>query len=265
MFRHNLWFSPDQFIIFALFVAVFVGRGKKFLSSWAPFILLFLGYEALRGINPEHTKIAVNITNIIDLEKALFRSIPTIWLQKIIFNPHNLKSYDFYFSIIYMSHFVAFLSFAFALWWKKNILFQQFTFTILLLSYLAFITFIFFPVMPPWMASEQGYLPHIYRIMYLTTPIYTQPGLNVPTIYSVFSSNNYAAIPSLHSAYPFVILLFSILTKRKILILTSLIYTLSVWFAVVYLGEHYVIDVIIGVIYALVSFKVIHNFAFKKN
>lgn len=256
-FQHNLWISTDHFIVLGLVAAVLIGRGKHFLKDWLPFIIMFLGYEALHGINPEITGAPVNISNVIAWERFLFQSIPTIELQKLFFNSQTITWFDVYLSITYMSHFIGFLFFGFILWYKKHIMFHRFTHTILILSYSAFVTYIFFPVMPPWMASEKKYLPKIERIMYQTTPIYTSPGPQVPTIYNIFSTNKTAAMPSLHAAYPTVIFLFSLAIKNPWFIFLSGTYMLSVWLSVVYLGEHYVVDVIGAIIYAVIAFLIV--------
>ena len=262
--RHNVWLSPDQFLVFALVVAVFLGRGKKFLADWLPFIIMFLGYEALRGINPEITKIPVNITNIIDAERFLFGGIPSVTLQSTFFHPGNLQWYDLGFAIVYMSHFIAFLPFAFYLWVKRHNLFVKFSYTILLLSYLAFITFILFPVAPPWMASEMGFIPKIWGILNSATAQLTIPG-GLPSVYKFFGANKVAAVPSLHASYPLVIFLISLLLKKPLVTLISLIYMLLVWIAIVYLGEHYVVDILAGVIYTIFSFLIIKNLTSRKS
>ena len=71
--------------------------------------------------------------------------------------------------------------------------------------------------------------------------------------------NPVAAMPSLHAAYPWL----SFLALRKYskkLGWFFLPYPILVWFSVVYLGEHYVIDVIAGVVYAQASFWIVNNF-----
>jgi hypothetical protein len=78
------------------------------------------------------------------------------------------------------------------------------------------------------------------------------------SVYSI-SSNDVAAFPSLHAAYPFLAFLFA----RHAFGRTGwlmLAYTACIWFAIVYLGEHWVADIIGGVIYASVSyFAVMHG------
>jgi membrane-associated phospholipid phosphatase len=57
----------------------------------------------------------------------------------------------------------------------------------------------------------------------------------------------------MHSALPFVISLFAIkIWKKKVF--PVLIFPIGVWFSAVYLGEHYVIDVLGGIAYAAVAF-----------
>ena len=68
--------------------------------------------------------------------------------------------------------------------------------------------------------------------------------------------NNVAAMPSLHGAYPMLICLFfwkgSSVRKRVILAA----YPICMAFTLVYSGEHFVIDIFAGWIYAAVTFYV---------
>ena len=66
------------------------------------------------------------------------------------------------------------------------------------------------------------------------------------------SSNDVAAFPSLHAAYPFLAFLFARRAFGRVGWL-MLAYTACVWFAIVYLGEHWVVDIVGGVVYALVG------------
>ena len=66
--------------------------------------------------------------------------------------------------------------------------------------------------------------------------------------------NNVAAMPSLHGAYPMLICLFfwkgSSLRKRVLLAA----YPICMAFSLVYTGEHFVIDIFVGWIYAVATF-----------
>lgn len=69
------------------------------------------------------------------------------------------------------------------------------------------------------------------------------------TIYDYIGVNPFAAFPSLHSAFPCLIAIFALkIWKKKAL--PVLVLPTMIWFSAVYLGEHYVIDVIGGIAYA---------------
>src|SRR5256885_9387375 len=66
-------------------------------------------------------------------------------------------------------------------------------------------------------------------------------------------SSQSAAMPSLHAAYPFLGALFALrLWGRRAW--PALAYTAGVWLSIVYLGEHYIVDIIGGAVFALAAF-----------
>ena len=72
-----------------------------------------------------------------------------------------------------------------------------------------------------------------------------------------FAPNPVAAVPSLHSAYPTLVALFIWKLYGRKWGLISFLYPLSVWVGVIYMGEHYLFDVLSGITYAVVSFLVV--------
>ena len=69
--------------------------------------------------------------------------------------------------------------------------------------------------------------------------------------YTVLDNNPFAAFPSMHACLPMVLTLFFFLRcdRARFLGWFTLVYSLLIGFAVVYLGEHWVLDVLGG--YAL--------------
>ena len=62
-------------------MALLSGRFLRFLRDWVPFIALFLGYEAVRGIAPR-SGIPVHYGYVIRVDRALFGGTdPSQWLQ----------------------------------------------------------------------------------------------------------------------------------------------------------------------------------------
>jgi len=64
-------------------------------------------------------------------------------------------------------------------------------------------------------------------------------------------SNPFGAIPSLHISYPVLSVVFAMRLKR--LRTFTVVFASLVAFAAVYLNHHYLIDVLLGVVYGLVA------------
>lgn len=254
MLWHRAWLSPDQFFAVAILAALILGKTKQFIRDWVPFLLMLFSYEYLRGLIPMLSS-APHIFPMIEADKLLFGFIPTIKLQTILYNPNITQWYDYIAVILYISHFVVPMLIAFFLWIYDRNYFKKYTWAFLLLSYMSFFTFIIFPAMPPWMAANEGYIPPLKKIMDQVFISFAHP-ISVPSVYQFFGADLVAAVPSLHAAYPWLIFLF-LFQKLRFLSLVLVPYVIGVWFAVVYLGEHYVIDVVAGVTYASAAYSII--------
>ena len=245
---------PTQDLLFFLFfiAALLIVKVRNFLKDWIPFLLLFFGYDAMKGL-ADNTNINVHITDLINLERSIFGFIPTIKLQGLLYDVGIPHWYDYLTVFFYALHFLIPFIFAFIFWVISRELFKRFAITLLVLSYFSFITFLIFPTMPPWLASDQGYLPEIHRVAYENRYPFLLQDYKLPTIYSKFNSNLVAAMPSLHIAFPWLVFLFLFQRYRwKALIIAF--YTLVLFFTAVYSGEHYVVDGIVGIIYASLIF-----------
>ena len=70
------------------------------------------------------------------------------------------------------------------------------------------------------------------------------------------SSNVFAAMPSLHSAYPVLCFLYGLRLKSFWLNSFFFIFMVGVWFAAVYTRHHYLVDVLAGASVATVCYFV---------
>ena len=108
------------------------------------------------------------------------------------------------------------------------------------------------------MASQNGYLPPLQEVTGHVMSHFLPGPTTVPSIYGFFSANPVAAMPSLHAALPLLIYLFLCKKFGKWGFL-FLPYVIGVWIAVLYLGEHYFVDVLAGAIYAIAAFMVVEK------
>ena len=75
---------------------------------------------------------------------------------------------------------------------------------------------------------------------------------------SAIPGNPYAAIPSLHAGYAMLVFLFVASFARRLrwrwpITIVAALYPLAMGFCVVYTGNHYVVDLLIGFVYATAS------------
>ncbi len=100
------------------------------------------------------------------------------------------------------------------------------------------------PTAPPWWASEQGLTDEQVRRIMVEVGEETW-GAAWPMLYDALGGNPWAAMPSLHFATSSIAaILLAEAGKGEGLVGTS--YALGLGFALVYLGEHYVTDLLAG-------------------
>lgn len=249
--QRTFW-TPDMLFVVLLVIFTAFGQARGFLVRFLPLVALMLLYEIFRGIADDLNG-TVHYTEMIDFDRWMFFGhLPTVVLQEWWWHG-QVRWYDFYFYFLYTIHFLMPVLLAVLIWKKADQRYWQFMWALLGLSFAAFVTYILFPAAPPWMASLHGYIDEPMRRV--SSDIWWAMGItNFSEIYDNLPANPVAAVPSLHSAYP---LLFS-------LFITGLfglkrfwwvyIYPVSIWVGVVYTGEHYVIDVILGALYAVLAY-----------
>ena len=216
----------------------------RLLLEWLPFFALLAAYDYVRGAVSVPDGQAHVIPQL-DLDKALFGGhVPTVWLQEHLWNPSHVHWYDYAVWAVYMTHFFAVWVTAAILWRVARSRFRRYAVTAVLVSFAAFATYWAYPAQPPWLAGEDGLLPHIDRIV---PTVWDQLGNS--TAQSIYENGDFvnpvAAMPSLHAAFPLMLLLFFWSAGRWVRLALGL-YTLAMAFTLVYGGEHFVADIIAG-------------------
>jgi membrane-associated phospholipid phosphatase len=133
---------------------------------------------------------------------------------------------------------------------------------VLVLLVLGFITFILFPTVPPWGASTWLHrLPGIYNGFAAVLKAHPLPLEGSPIFYIWhLKGDAVAEIPSEHAAFPMLeYLAFSRIAPRWAGLL--LVWVACVAFTVIYLGMHWVIDILAGWLYAVVIFWLVRRVA----
>jgi len=216
----------------------------RLLLEWLPFFGLLAAYDYLRGA-VSVTAGQAHVTPQIDLDKALFGGhLPTVWLQQHLWDASHVHWYDYAVWAVYMTHFFVVWVTAAILWRLARARFRRYAVTTVVLSLAAFATYWAYPAQPRWLAGEGVLMPSVDRIVPI---VWGQ--LGVPTAQSIYENGDFvnpvAAMPSLHAAFPLMLLLFFWSAGRRVRLAFGL-YTLAMAFTLVYGGEHFVADILAG-------------------
>jgi membrane-associated phospholipid phosphatase len=244
----GLALTIERMLIVLLVPALVLRRGRVFLSDFVPFAVLLILYAELRGLAHSARGVPYYLPQL-DAEKFLFGGhVPADFLQRHFFNG-SMRLHDTLTVDLTRIHSLIPPLLAFALWLKARALFYRFAATMLVLSFAAVFVFLAFPSAPPWAASQAGFDVHIQRLGHGPSAL---PYLS---FYHYVDSNPYAAIPSLHAGYAFFMFLFVAALVwptrwRWRAISVAALYPLAQSVAAVYTGNHYVVDLLIGFVFA---------------
>lgn len=265
MIRLGVGLTPDRYLVVLLIGSLFVHKTFKFLHDFLPFLLIILSYDFLRGfaddLNPH-----IHYLGRVHATQLLFNGhIPTVELQSLFYTPGVLHWYDYAASFLYLLHFAVPFALAFVLWlyYKKG--FFEFSLGLSLVSYAALLFYLIYPTAPPWLASQHHFIPPVTKIFDLVMANF-QEVVKLPTVYRYIGGNLVAAVPSMHAAYSFLVFLYAVRYFKKWGLIFSLPYFLLIWISIVYLGEHYVVDILLGaaldLIFFYISIMIVKNFKF---
>jgi len=239
-------------VIAVFLFALATGRGRQFLRDWLPLMAAAAIFVALRQVaagSPfPHQGRAVAV-----LEAALFGgTTPTAWLQLHV--PAGTRAWlDGLATWIHASYFFGFVLVGLWLWLHKRPLFRTYTATVALTFALGLAGYVTLPTEPPWLLARQPGLPPAQRIIVETTRgarlalVVMEAGRAWQSDPDALGDPNpAAAMPSVHTAIT-AALGFSLFGISRSAGVAGLLYTIAMGFSLVYLGEHFVLDVLAGV------------------
>jgi PAP2 superfamily len=230
----------------------------RLIRDWTPLISILFLYDFLRGY-ADGLLFHARVTPQIRLEEALFgKPIPTVWLQEHLWHGgDDMHWWDYASYVVYVSHFVATPLILALLWTFAHDRFARYASMVCILAITGFATYVLYPAVPPWLAAERGVIAPTTRTVGVVWR-------HIPIAHfsSLFENgqhyaNNVAAMPSLHAGYALLAtLVLWPLVPRWARVLLAL-YPLAMTFALVYSGEHYVVDCIAGWAYAFFSYGIV--------
>ena len=110
-----------------------------------------------------------------------------------------------------------------------------------------------YPAAPPWYVAKYGFDLHIGVPGSRAGLARFDELIHYPLFEGIYNKNAnvLAAMPSLHAAYPVIVLYFGLKKKVGRFNILFAVFVAGIWFSAVYSGHHYIIDVIAGVLLTL--------------
>lgn len=246
-------FTDRQFLLWGLIASLAVvfiptGKARYFVAGIVPYATAWFVFSFLRSFADETLFAKTLNTQVVDFERWLFNGeIPTIRLQADLYTTGEVAPWDLYFTFIHWSYFLVPHGLALWIWWRNKREFQHYLAAMTMTLFLGLVIYFVIPSNPPWMAPEvidSPTAPVVQRIME-PIAIAIGGGLYEAGYKIVGESNPIAAMPSMHFGVTFL-LVWAARGKGLGWEIAAWVYSLSMGAALVYLGEHYVIDIIVG-------------------
>ena len=247
----------EHFILLFFFTILFLinRETRKLAAALLPFLIFGISYDWMR-VFPNYTVNSVDVEALYNMEKSIFGIMNNG--EKLIpceyFVEHQHRVADFFSGIFYLGWTPIPMGFGLYLYFmKKKDVLLRFVLVFLFTNLLGFVCYYIYPAAPPWYAMEYGFEPIV------TTPS-SMAGLsrfdeliNYPLFASIYgrNSNVFAAMPSLHSSYLLITLVYSIKGKSPVVIISVIsVFMVGIWATAVYTAHHYVLDVLAGILCA---------------
>lgn len=233
----------------------------RLLAEWLPFGLVLIAYDYSRAA-AQHLGMPLQIEAQLNVDRFLFFGhVPTVWLQQHLLthdplsprDPGHIAWWETLVTLVYLSHFLASYVLAAWLWFKDHAAWAKYTARFVTLSFLGVATYALLPAAPPWWASWEADKFHGYQVR-------RSVGDGFQFFHLKFASgilhngqrisNVTAALPSLHCAFATLVsvTLWPRVRNRFVRVLLVL-YPIWMGFALVLSGEHYVADILMGMLY----------------
>jgi PAP2 superfamily len=233
--------TSEHVILLALVAAGLVPRLRGVVRDGLPFLFIPVMFEDLGALGSllDH---GVHAVGPAVFERSILGVDASPWLQAHLGGLHGPTWWQLPLVAEYLAHFLAPLLAGAWLWWRHRSRFGGFVASFTMVMAAGFTIYLLFPEMPPWLAAQHGIVPPVQRVV--VSALQSLGGFG--RLYSGADPFPNGAMPSLHVAVPTVIALSLMACHRGWRGGLWLLYPLTMSFAVVDLGEHYVADAVVG-------------------
>ncbi|PBQ32818.1 PA-phosphatase [Sphingobacteriaceae bacterium] len=249
-------FKIDQLFLAAVFNLLYylTASTRKFILGFLIFIVFWIIFDSMK-LFPNYLVNDIHIKDLYQSEKSFFgiNDHGTVLTPNEYAQKYSITFLDVLTGFFYINWMPIPLIFAFYLFRKNRMQFLQFALAFLFVNLLGFVVYYAFPAAPPWYVKEYGFEVHFNTPGNTAGLARFDDFFGIKLFHGLYakSSNVFAAMPSLHSAYPIVVLFFGLKNKLGPITVFFAVFMMGTWFSAVYTGHHYVLDVLAGIACAL--------------
>jgi hypothetical protein len=225
----------------------------RVLRDWSLFFAALLLYDHTRGV-ADSLGMPLHVTELAAADEALFAgTLPTVWLQEQFYRPGEIYWYDLATSLVYVSHFFVLPTIGAVIYLRSRDQWDGYAGRTLALSFAGLLTYVVLPAAPPWWAANAAVIDDVDRLSSRGWEAVGLQRAGAALEAAQAGVNHVAALPSLHAAFSLLVvfLLWQRVTNVAVRVVLVL-YPFAMAAALVYGGEHYVVDVLLGWLYAVV-------------
>jgi len=243
-------------------------KSRQFIKSFSFFLIFWILYDSMR-VFPNYEFNTVHIQQPYVIEKWLFGFIDNgiLVTPNEYFLTHNNAFFDFLSGFFYINWMPVPIGFGVYLYLTNKTLFIHYAMAFLLVNIVGFSLYYVYPAAPPWYVQQYGFDLHIDVLGSRAGLERFDRLIGFPIFEGIYNKNAnvLAAMPSLHSAYPVIVLYYSFKKKIKApMKVLFIVFLLGIWFSAVYSSHHYIIDVIMGVLVSILVLVVFDKFSTQK-
>lgn len=252
---------PDHLYLIGLTSIAYIAHpaSKKVVLGFMLFIVYWIIYDSMR-VFPNYMANTIHISEPYEIEKSFFgvSTAQGVLTPNEYFAQNSTVFLDVLSGFFYINWVPIPLLFASYLFVKNKKLLLHFFGAFLTVNLIGFAFYYIYPAAPPWYLKKYG-----------TEIIYNTPGsaaglthfddyFNINIFRSLYekNANVFAAMPSLHAAYPIIVLMYGIRQKLKLGIIIFALFLIGIWFSAVYSGHHYIIDLLAGGLCAILGITI---------
>lgn len=246
---------PEHIIIIVVVgVLAYIGqRTKELVIGLYPAALVFLLFDGMRpyqklGLTADR----VHLCDLRSLEVTLFGhhgwTLHDYWLL------HHTPLLDVVCAIPYATFILWCIGFGVYLYRRNRPAMRQFMWGFFLLNLTGFITYHLIPAAPPWYFHSHGCVVDLATRASEGPPLARVDAMTgIHYFHGMYghASSVFGALPSLHCAYPMLVVLMGWSTFGPRLRVVTIAYAFLMIFSAVYLDHHWVIDGLLGYTYAV--------------